>query len=232
MKNSRSFGLSILLHAGIITGAIALSNIPKEKEEDIVLELSLSSPVNENQPQSVNQPSALKKSSAAKQTTTQSASKIIENVETEPLIEKRDLVQTVNNESALNPKTVETVPINTSTSSQPTVMASLPTPLSEPINIEEQYLEDHLSTIRNILVKYRKYPSQAVRLKQEGGVKVTFRLKQNGEVEDVRIVGSSGYDILDEDAIALIQKSAEYFPKPPKAVRITVPLNYALKNRA
>ena len=82
------------------------------------------------------------------------------------------------------------------------------------------------------MVKYRKYPSQAVRLKQEGAVKVTFRLKQNGDVEDVRIVGSSGYEILDEDALALIQKTAEYFPKPPKSVRITVPLNYALKIRA
>jgi protein TonB len=232
MKSSRSFGLSILLHVGIITGAIAVSNIPKEKEEDIVLELLLSSPVNENQSQPVTQSSTLKNSSMVKQVKMQSVSNIIETSEPEPVSEKQELKHTITNETAVPQVPVEIGQINAPVSLQPKVASSLPTPLPEPINVEEQYLDDHLSTIRNILVKYRKYPTQAVRLKQEGGVKVTFRLKQNGEVEDIKIIGSSGYDILDEDAIDLIQKSAEYFPKPPKTVRITVPLNYTLKNRA
>ncbi len=151
-----------------------------------------------------------------------------------PIVEEANIKeeikpQTIVKESVEESKPVENVEI---ARSEPKIIpVSKPVPAASSVDLEEQYLEDHLSTIRDLLVKYRKYPSQAVRLKQEGSVKVTFRLKPNGEVEDIRVVGSSGYEILDEDALSLIKKSADDFPKPPKAVRITVPLNYALKVR-
>lgn len=226
MKTKRSFLLSIFLHAGIITGAVALSTLLKEeKEEEIILELSLSepSPSSEVQPvvkQTVSQP---QKNQPAQSdiTTAITPEPIVETQKTELKVQKEVLVPS-------QPVTVAQV-----TQNEPQVVPTIkPLQMVAPVDAEEQYLENHLSTIRDILVKYRKYPSQAARLKQEGALKVTFRLKQNGEVEDIRVVSSSGYEILDEDALALIQKSAEYFPKPPKSVRITVPLNYTLKIRA
>lgn len=226
MKTKRSFLLSIFLHAGIITGAVALSTLLKEeKEEEIILELSLSepSPSSEVQPvvkQTVSQPQ--KNQPVQSDITTATAPEtIVETQKTELKVQKEVLVPS-------QPVTVAQVTQNES-QVVPTIK---PLQMVAPVDVEEQYLENHLSTIRDILVKYRKYPSQAARLKQEGALKVTFRLKQNGEVEDIRVVSSSGYEILDEDALALIQKSAEYFPKPPKSVRITVPLNYTLKIRA
>ena len=121
------------------------------------------------------------------------------------------------------PQKSESVTIN---KSEPIAVTTPPAPKP---NIEEEYLDNHLSAIRDLLVKYRKYPSMAVRLRQEGSVRVSFRLKENGSVEDIRIVSPSGFDILDQDAVALIEKTASYFPKPPKPVRITVPLKYSLK---
>lgn len=223
MKTKRSFLLSAILHAGIITGAIALTTIPKEKEEEIVLELSLAEPT-PSQPQNVE-----------KQIVKPMPKETVQPTSQLPIVKQAKIIEEIKQQPETREPIGESKPIETPQLAQlePKITPQVPLtqPLTPPINVEEQYLDDHLSTIRDILVKYRKYPSQAVRLKQEGSVKVTFRLKQNGEVEDVRLVGSSGFEILDEDALNLIQKSAEYFPKPPKTVRITVPLNYTLKAR-
>lgn len=224
MKTKRYFLLSVCLHAVLITGAVALSSIPEEeKEEEIILELSMDASTQES-------PIRMSPQPASPKMTTASTERIEKNEMTSVI--KKEEQETIQNEAFEEPKpivtaqaTVIAVPLKEII---PTPPPSLPV---EKINTEEEYLDDHLSTIRDLLVKYRKYPSQAARLKQEGVVKVTFRLKQNGEIEDIRILGSSGYDILDSDAMALIQKTAEYFPKPPKTVRITVPLNYALKVR-
>lgn len=224
MKTKRYFLLSVCLHAVLITGAVALSSIPEEeKEEEIILELSMDASTQES-------PIRMSPQPASPKMTTASTERIEKNEITSVI--KKEEQETIQNEAFEEPKpianaqaTVTAVPLKEII---PTPSPSLPV---EKINAEEEYLDDHLSSIRDLLLKYRKYPSQAARLKQEGVVKVTFRLKQNGEIEDIRILGSSGYDILDSDAMALIQKTAEYFPKPPKTVRITVPLNYALKVR-
>lgn len=226
MKTKRSFLLSAFLHAGIISGAVALSTLPtEEKEEEIVLELSLAEPT-PSKPQTEVVP--IPKTQSPRHEKVQTPSSL-------PIVEEAKVIEEI--KPQIKEAIAETKPIETPqriAQIEPKIAPQIPViqPSSPPVNVEEQYLDDHLSTIRDILVKYRKYPSQAVRLKQEGSVKVTFRLKQNGEVEDIRVVGSSGYELLDEDALALIQKTADYFPKPPKSVRITVPLNYALKVKA
>lgn len=225
MRTKRSFFLSIFLHAGIITGVVALSALSQEKEEEVVLELVLSEPVSSNEEQPV-----VKQTVSVPQRIQPTQPNIATMVSSDPIVKAQKLEVKVENEVVLPHQPVAVAQVS---QNDPNVVSiSKPMPPISPVDVEEQYLDDHLSTIRDILVKYRKYPSQALRLKQEGAVKVTFRLKQNGEVEDVRVVGSSGYEILDDDAMALIQKSAGYFPKPPKAVRITVPLNYALKVHA
>lgn len=223
MKTKRSFFLSLFLHAGIISGAVALSTLSlEEKEEEVVLELSLSEP----SPSSEVQP-VVKQTVSQPQKNQPIQNNIPTTVTPEPIAEVQKSEPIVQKEIVLPPQ-----PVALTQNEPKIIQITKPVPVTPSVDLEEQYLEDHLSTIRDLLVKYRKYPSQAVRLKQEGSVKVTFRLKQNGEVEDIRIVGSSGYELLDEDALKLIQKTAEYFPKPPKSVRITVPLNYALKIRA
>lgn len=224
MKTKRSFLLSAILHAGIITGAIALITIPKEKEEEIVLELSLAEPA-PSQPQNVE-----------KQIVKPLPKETVQPTSQIPMLEQAKIIEEIKPQAEIKEVFKESKPIETPQLAQmepkTTPLLSTPQPITPPVNVEEQYLDEHLSAIRDLLLKHRKYPTQAVRLKQEGAVKVTFRLKQNGEVEDIRIVGSSGYDLLDEDAMNLILKTAGYFPKPPKSVRITVPLRYNLKNLA
>lgn len=227
MKTKRSFLLSLLLHAGIITGAIALTTLHKEeKEEEIVLELSLNSPAQEVRNEPTHEISASKIATVSKSITP--SAKVSEKADAEPIMQKKSPEEKVQKEDIEVPK-----PVITAQAAMPSVVKEMiPTvasPTPQNINEQEQYLDDHLSAIRDILIKYRKYPNQALRLKQEGDVHVTFRLQSNGEVEDIKISGSSGYAILDDDAKALIEKTALYFPRPPKSVRITVPLRYSLK---
>ena len=102
-----------------------------------------------------------------------------------------------------------------------------PSPL--PVNIEREFLDAHLGEIRSLLLQHLKYPPNARRLKMQGEVRVSFLLNTDGSVENIKVVQSSGFDILDEDAMRLIEKTASLFPKPTKQVRINAPLGYVLR---
>ncbi len=222
MKTRGSFIFSVLLHALII--AVAVASLPvEETEEEIVLELALTPAVSPGPTAPVVQ-TAVPKSPEAKPLTEKRPDPLPET----PTIDKEDPEPVVAKTVA-----VPSEPVRAVQTAQPeSIAAPKPVPAVPVIDAEKEYLDDHLATIREVLVKYRKFPSQAVRLRQEGSVRISFRLKHDGEVDDIRIVDGSGFPILDEDAIALIRKTAEYFPKPPKPVRITVPLNYTLKMRS
>lgn len=111
----------------------------------------------------------------------------------------------------------------------PKVPAIAPTPPPPPLNIEKEFLNAHLGEIRGLLVQNLKYPKIAQKLKMQGEVRIAFSLDADGSVENVKVVESSGFEILDEDAVSLIEKTASKFPKPSKSVRITVPLSYVLR---
>lgn len=233
MRARHSFAVSALIHAALILGALALSYLlaEPEKEEEIVLELSLaaSSP---QQPPSTS-PATAPVSAKTPVSSRQSASPVQHQaLPDEP--EGEPVIQTLQ-----PPQTQPTEPVQVSEPAQPTPPQhspeparpiATPTPQTVPLNTEQQYLDDHLSAIRDILIRYRKYPNRALLLKQEGQAKISFRLNGNGEVDDIRILETTGYEILDDDARALIQKTARYFPKPPKPIRITVPLNYKIRS--
>lgn len=102
-------------------------------------------------------------------------------------------------------------------------------PPPPPVNVEKEFLNAHLGEIRGLLVQNLKYPKMAQKLKMQGEVRIAFTLGTDGSVEDIKIIESSGFDLLDDDARTLIEKTASKFPKPSKSVRISVPLNYVLR---
>ncbi|PHM17262.1 MAG: hypothetical protein CJD30_07655 [Sulfuricurvum sp. PD_MW2] len=226
MKTSRSFGFSLVLHALIISVAVLFFSIVPEKDEEVVLELSLSAPSEEPQPMAKNQISPSVTTAMQNVKSLNTPEPVVKAV-TEPIKEA------IVSESKVQKEPVAVTNSAVVQQTASTATNKLPEPSAPPapptVNVEEQYLDNHLSAIRDVLVKYRKYPNQAVRQKQEGDVRVSFRLKANGEVEDITIISSSGYTILDDDAKALIEKTSLYFPRPPKSIRITVPLRYSLK---
>lgn len=106
-------------------------------------------------------------------------------------------------------------------------------PTSQPqvqsVNVEKEFLDAHLGKIRALLIQNLKYPRNAQRLKMQGEVRVSFRLKSDGSVENIEVIQSSGFELLDEDAKALIKDTAPQFPKPTKSITLSVPLAYLLR---
>lgn len=207
-KELKFFGISALIHVAIIAVALTLS-LPQE-EEEIVLTLDLSSPQQQEVP-TPPQPEVVQKP-----------------VEQQKVVEK----QTVTPLPVPNPvkaqPVVQPTPVPQPVSTPP-VVSKPSQPAPPPVDLEKEFLAEHLKAIRQILVENRKYPRNAKLLGQEGEVEVSFRLNSDGSVDGLTISKTSGYELLDNGARDLIIATASRFPKPPKTVRIKIPLKYNLQ---
>jgi TonB family protein len=73
---------------------------------------------------------------------------------------------------------------------------------------------EFLEAIRRKIENAKMYPHWAREAGYEGITKIRFAILSNGQLGEISIVGSSGYDILDNAAIAAIEKAAP-FPALP-----------------
>ncbi len=94
-------------------------------------------------------------------------------------------------------------------------------------NPQERYLSAHFLYIKDDIQRSINYPKMARRMGWEGRVVLSFIICKNGEVTDIKVVKSSGYAILDKNAVSTIKQSAP-FPKPPVRAELTVPISYRL----
>jgi len=72
------------------------------------------------------------------------------------------------------------------------------------------------------------YPYRARQKGWEGKVVVAFRLTRDGQAQDVRVVTSSGYALLDDSALAAVQRAAPFSP-PLRDTELILPVVYALE---
>jgi protein TonB len=89
-------------------------------------------------------------------------------------------------------------------------------------------MREHFVYIRDLIVKNLKYPPAARRLGWKGAVTVSFVVLENGLARDIKIVKSSGHDILDQAVVKTIQQ-IQPFPKPPAKAELTVPIVFRLE---
>lgn len=83
------------------------------------------------------------------------------------------------------------------------------------------------SYIAAIISKNTRYPPLAEEMEVSGTVVLEFFVSNNGVVNDIAIVKSSGYDILDNDAIRTIEISSP-FPSSRVTAKIRFPMEYRL----
>ncbi len=81
--------------------------------------------------------------------------------------------------------------------------------------------------ISTAIEKAKTYPLLARRRGMEGTVYVGFRISSSGEPQDIEIIKSSGYNILDKATLKVVRKAAPY---PHIEDRIEVPITYRLKD--
>jgi protein TonB len=59
------------------------------------------------------------------------------------------------------------------------------------------------------------YPEEAKRRRLYGNLILHVALRSDGSLEDVRVLRSSGFDVLDEAAVRIVELAAPYSPFPP-----------------
>jgi periplasmic protein TonB len=75
--------------------------------------------------------------------------------------------------------------------------------------------DDYLEAVRRWVTRYRKYPDDAIKEKQEGTVALGFRFSRDGTVLDAWVERSSGFPLLDQAALNMIH-AASPIPKVPE----------------
>ena len=60
------------------------------------------------------------------------------------------------------------------------------------------------------------YPQASVRYGIYGSLRMLVVIQQDGSLEDIQILSSSGYAVLDEAAITIVRRAAPYSPFPPE----------------
>ncbi len=90
---------------------------------------------------------------------------------------------------------------------------------------KNRYLKESFSYIRDMIQKKVTYPELARQMGWEGKVTVSFIISIVGYAKDIKVMRSSGVDVLDKSAIEAV-KNASPFPEPPVEAQIIIPITY------
>lgn len=92
--------------------------------------------------------------------------------------------------------------------------------------------DDYLDRVRHHLERYKHYPDDALKKKQEGTVMVAFTLAHDGTVTSAWITKGSGNPLLDQAALAMLHDGSPVPPVPEKywgrTGPIIMPVNFTI----
>ena len=91
----------------------------------------------------------------------------------------------------------------------------------------EEYRRTNFKAIRDSIFANLHYPILARRKGWSGKVDVAFMIQPDGNVSELRIQASSGYPVLDEQALDAIRRSAPFTP-PRIAALLVMPVTFQL----
>lgn len=97
---------------------------------------------------------------------------------------------------------------------------------------QKEFIKDNLSKIGQITQHYLNiigYPEVAGQTGQEGVNIVEFYLYPNGEITDLKVLGSSGYSLLDKNSIRTIEIAYKDYPRPSQKTKIRIYVHYSIR---
>ena len=104
----------------------------------------------------------------------------------------------------------------------------------EVIDPADEAMLRYQDMVKQKIEEVRRYPTFAKRQGIEGTVYINFTVLSNGLSQDVKIVHSSGFKILDEEAVATIKRANPFPPIPEEIstsfVRMEVSIMFKIKN--
>jgi protein TonB len=100
------------------------------------------------------------------------------------------------------------------------------------LDSRERLFVDYLSRLKSRIQREWDYPENALRSGISGELLMVFTLNKAGSLTFIRLVRSSGYPILDEEALRAVKISAPFEPFPPQmgdeALNIQASFYYSL----
>lgn len=84
--------------------------------------------------------------------------------------------------------------------------------------------DDYLDRVRRHLERYKHYPEEALKKKEEGTVMVAFTLARDGTITGAWITRSSGNPLLDQAALAMLHDGSPVPPVPQRYWNRTGPI--------
>ncbi len=95
-----------------------------------------------------------------------------------------------------------------------------------------QAQKTYYDTIYDSIAEHKRYPKKARRYKQEGSIKVSFKVLSDGTIIDLKLLLLSKYKSLNR-AVEKLFKHLEKFPRPPSnlsfPLELSITINYKLK---
>ena len=116
---------------------------------------------------------------------------------------------------------------------QNTTVASVKSGETSNVSVEIEkakirYLKEHFTYIRDMIMKNLSYPIVARKRGWTGKVIVSLFVNMDGNVEGLKVLEGSGFDILDRNALETIKKVCP-LPKPYAKAELIVPIVYKLE---
>ncbi len=90
--------------------------------------------------------------------------------------------------------------------------------------------DSYLAALLRHLQAFRDYPYAARRTRQQGRVVVLVALQGDGAVASASVEQSSGHELLDQAALAMVRRASPFPPPPAQAPRhLRFPVDYSLQ---
>ncbi len=94
--------------------------------------------------------------------------------------------------------------------------------------VQKVFLQKNLKDIGKITERYLRYPSIAVRTRQQGMNVIQFYLYPNGDISDLKLTDSSGFTSLDKNTVETIEIAYKDYPRPKTKTKIKIYVFYKL----
>jgi len=98
----------------------------------------------------------------------------------------------------------------------------------EVINPQEEAMLRYQDMVKQKIESCRRYPNWAKKQGFEGIVYLTFIVLSNGQAQDIKVIQSSGFDILDKEAILTIKRANPFPPIPEEINRPWVQMEVSI----
>ena len=101
--------------------------------------------------------------------------------------------------------------------------------VAQELNLSNAQSDEDFSKVIAAVKKHKSYPNNARRMKHQGVVEVRFLLKTDGNIDELKVTKSSGFESLDNGALENVKKASSEFPKPKEARYLRFPIAFTLR---